>query len=357
MSLDDVYTVILAGGLGTRFWPLSRRTRPKQFLSFGHDTRPLLRTTAERAWHIIPPERTFVVTNEALVAQVHQVLPELPTDQVLAEPVRRNTAPCIGWAAAHIQHKQPNSRLAILPADHYIGCTKLYLEAFLQGLEVATHGDYVTIGIQPSYPETGYGYIEVGEERSSGVFRARRFIEKPNRQHAEKLIASNRVLWNSGMFFFQTSRILEAIERHLPSLGTVLKQYSNATTTHTKAQIIQKTYSNLPAISIDYGIMEKVDSVSIVPGSFEWSDLGSWTSAWDLAEHDDDNNVLPEDALTIDASGNLARVPSDKVVVLIGVHDLILVDSDDAVLIVSRDRAQDVRHIVSALQQRDDPRR
>ena len=342
---DNAYAVIMAGGSGTRFWPLSRHDRPKQFLSLGPDARSLLRATAERIWGLIPPERTFVVTSELLRAQVERELPELPADQILAEPVGRNTAPCIGWAATHVRRLDPNAVMTVLPADHYIGDTASYIDTLRRGLEAATHGDYVTIGIRPTRAETGYGYIEVGSELDPGVYRARRFVEKPNRRRAAQFVASGRFLWNSGMFFFLASRILEAIEQ--------LGRYDDAAKDGSEAELVAQTYGSLPAISVDHGIMEKVSSVSVVPGSFDWSDLGSWTSAWELSERDRNDNVVPDGSVTIDATGNYAWAPEGKVVALVGVTNLVIVDSGDALLVIPRERAQDVREIVAALRPSD----
>ena len=347
----------MAGGSGTRFWPLSRQSRPKQFLALGPDERSLLQATAERVWDLIPPERTWIVTSEALADQVFEILPQLPAEQVLAEPLGRNTAPCIGWAASNIRRRDPQARVAILPADHYIGDTEGYLDALRQGLHAATHGDYVTIGIRPSRPETGYGYIEVGKELDPGVFRARRFVEKPDRERAEQFVASGRFLWNSGMFFFQASRILEAIDQHLPGLADQLRRYDEAAQAGNEAELVRATYAALPAVSIDHGVMEKVEAVTVIPGSFDWSDLGSWTSSWELSAQDEEGNVLPADAIAIDATRNYAHVPKDKLVALIGVRDLVVVDSGDALLVCPRERAQDVREIVAALRARDDERR
>ena len=354
---DKAYAVIMAGGSGTRFWPLSRGTRPKQLLALGPDDRSLLRATAERVWALLPPERTLVVTSEALRSKVERELPELARTHILAEPVGRNTAPCIGWAATHVRRLDPDAILAVLPADHYIGETDAYVETLRRGLDAATHGDYVTIGIRPTRAETGYGYIEVGSELEPGVYRARRFVEKPNRQRAEQFVTSGSFLWNSGMFFFLVSRILEAIDQHLPGLGKELERYDRAAVAGKEHEAVQATYGDLPAVSIDHGIMEKVSAVSVVPGSFEWSDLGSWTSAWELAPRDNHDNVMPNGGIAVDASGNYVRTSDDKLVVVIGVDDLVIVDAGDALLVVPRDRAQDVRGVVMTLRERDDPRK
>jgi len=356
-NTSNAYAVIMAGGSGTRFWPLSRSTRPKQLVALGPDRRSLLRATAERVWGMLPVERTLVVTSEQLQEQVANELPELQAHQILAEPVGRNTAPCIGWAATHVKRLDEGAIMAVLPADHYIGETGAYLDTLRRGLQAATHGDYVTIGIRPTRAETGYGYIEVGSELDPGVFRARRFVEKPNRQRAEQFVANGNFLWNSGMFFFLASRILEAIDQHLPGLGRELQRYDQAAKAGNEAELIKATYAQLPAVSIDHGIMEKVSAVSVVPGSFEWSDLGSWTSAWELAQRDEHGNVVPEDGIAVDASGNYVSAPDGKLVVLVGVNDLVVVDAGDALLVVPRSRAQDVRDVVATLRDRDDSRR
>jgi mannose-1-phosphate guanylyltransferase len=356
-NTNKAYAVIMAGGSGTRFWPLSRSSRPKQLLALGPDDRSLLRATAERVWDVLPADRTFVVTSEQLREQVQQALPELQPDRILAEPVGRNTAPCIGWAATHVKRLDEDAIMAVLPADHYIGDTEAYVDALRRGLEAATHGDYVTIGIRPTRAETGYGYIELGSELDPGVFRTRRFVEKPNRRRAEQFVASGNFLWNSGMFFFLASRILEAIEQHLPGLGKELQRYDEAARNGNEAALVKETYAELPAVSIDHGIMEKLSAVSVVPGSFEWSDLGSWTSAWELAPQDDHANVLPKDGLAVDASGNYVAAPDGKLVALVGVDNLVVVDSGDALLVVPKDRAQDVREVVAALHARGDNRK
>ncbi len=356
-NTDKAYAVIMAGGSGTRFWPLSRSTRPKQLLALGPDRRSLLRATAERVWSMLPAERTFVVTSVELREQIEKELPELPAQQILAEPVGRNTAPCIGWAATHVKRLDEDAIMAVLPADHYISETEAYLDTLRRGLQAATHGDYVTIGIRPTRAETGYGYIEVGSELDPGVFRARRFVEKPNRQRAEQFVANGNFLWNSGIFFFLASRILEAIDQHLPGLGQELRRYDQAASAGGEAELVEATYAQLPAVSIDHGIMEKVSAVSVVPGSFEWSDLGSWTSAWELSPRDEHANALPAEGIAIDAHGNYASAPDGKLVVLVGVDDLVVVDAGDALLVMPKDRAQDVREVVARLRDRGDDRR
>lgn len=352
---DTTYAVIMAGGAGTRFWPMSRKSRPKQFLRLGPDNHTLLRATAERAWSLMPPERTLVVTSEQLGDLVAEELPELPGENILCEPVGRNTAPCVGWAAVHVLRRNPEALMAVLPADHYVGNPEEYIRTLERCLDAAGHGDLVTIGIRPSRPETGYGYVEVGPELSPGVHRARRFVEKPNRQRAEQFVVSGNFLWNSGMFFFKAGRILDAIKQHLPGLGTQLGAYLDASVEQER-DLVRATYPELPSISIDHGVMEKVDGVSVVPGDFNWSDLGSWSSVWELAERDDQDNALPEGAIAIDSDGNYARTKDGKLIAVLGISGLVIVDTEDALMIAPRERAQDVRDIVQQLNERDDSR-
>lgn len=355
--MSDAFAIIMAGGSGTRFWPLSRQSRPKQLLPLGPGDEALLFATARRAMQLIAPERVFVVTNARLAEPIAEMLPDVPRSNILAEPVGRNTAPCVAWAAARVRRIQPEGVLAVLPADHHIGDEKGFVEVLSRALDAATGGDMVTIGIQPSRPETGYGYVELGEPIAEGVHRARRFVEKPNRQRAEQFLAAGNFLWNSGMFFFRADVILDAVRAHLPGLGEAIEAFDEAARAGNEAAVVVERYADLPAVSIDHGVMEKAERVAVVPGSFGWSDLGSWTTAWELSERDAEDNALPPDAVTVETRGCYTRAPKGKLVALVGVRDLVVVDTEDALLIVPRDRAQDVRTVVDVLKRRGDPRR
>lgn len=362
MSDNDVFphawAVIMAGGSGTRFWPASRSDRPKQLLPLAPgDERSLLRATLDRIAPLVPIERVLVVTSASLAAATAAELPDLPAENLLAEPVGRNTAPCVGWAATQVRRRDPNGVLVVLPADHHIGEPEAYLAVLSRGLEAASKGALVTVGIAPTRPETGYGYLEVGEPMGEALHRARRFVEKPNRQRAEQFLAAGNFLWNSGVFFFRADTILDAIDTHLPGLGQQLKAFDVAAARGEEAALVEKTYATLPSISIDHGLMEKVEEVLVVPGAFGWSDLGSWTTSWELAARDAEGNALPEGAVTVDARGNFASVSATKkIVALVGVSDLVIVDTEDALLVMPRARAQDVRSVVEALKARGDGR-
>lgn len=347
------FTIVMAGGSGTRFWPLSRADRPKQLLALAGGDESLLAATVRRASAVTAPEDVLVVTSERLAEATRAELPALPARNVLAEPQGRNTAPCIGWAASRIARLDPDAVCAVLPADHHIADEGAFAETLRCALKAAEGGGIVTVGIRPSRPETGYGYIEMGEPLAEGVHRARRFVEKPNRQRAEQFLAAGSFLWNSGMFFFRASVMLDAIRAHLPGLGAALDRWMAASEPDEEA-LVRSDYPSLPSVSIDHGVMEKVADVQVVQADLGWSDLGSFASAWELSDRDGDENVLPDGAVAIDASGCFVRAPDGKRVALIGVRDLVVVDTPDALLVVPRERAQDVKRVVAELAERGD---
>ena len=348
------FAVIMAGGSGTRFWPASRPGRPKQLLPLAPgDERSLLRATIDRIAPLVPIERVLVVTSAELAAPTRAELPDLPAANVLAEPCGRNTAPCVGWAAAHVRRRDPEAAMLVLPADHHIGDEPAYLDVLRRGLEACADGSLVTVGIEPSRPETGYGYLEVGEAIAPGVHEARRFVEKPNLLRAEQFLAAGNFLWNSGMFFFRADAILEQIARCLPGLSEGLEALDAAAAEGREAEVAATVYPELPSISIDHGVMEKAAGVKVVPGSFGWSDLGSWTTAWELASKDERGNAAPAASVIVDAEGNFVQAPAGKQVALVGVKDLVVVDTGDALLVVPRSMSQRVREVKEALAARE----
>ncbi len=350
--MADTYGVIMAGGSGTRFWPLSRASRPKQLLPLSGGEGSLLRQTRERIASLIAPERTLVVTSELLVAQTRSELPELPPENVLAEPVGRNTAPCIGWAASVVARRAPDAVLAVLPADHHIADQAAFRRVLERAIETARGGEMVTVGVKPTRPETGYGYVELGEELAPSVHRARRFVEKPDELRARQFLAAGRFLWNSGMFFFRADSLLAAVRQHLPGLGDALGKYDEAAARGQEQELVHSTYASLPDVSIDHGIMEKAGRVAVVPGDFGWSDVGSWTSAWELAGHDPDDNALFGQVVALDTHRSYVRAPAGKVVAVIGLDDVVVVDTEDALLVMPRSRSQDVRAVVNELKRK-----
>ena len=351
--LPRAWAVVMAGGSGTRFWPLSRKAKPKQLLALAGE-RSLLGETVARIAPLIPPERVLVVTAAHLVDATRAELPDLPAENFLAEPTPRNTAPCVGWAAVTIRQRDPNAILAVLAADHFVGDVAEYQRVVRAALGVARTGALVTLGMKPTRAETGYGYLKLGKKLEDGSYRVDQFVEKPDLARARRYAKSPRYLWNSGQFFFEVDAVLEQIALHLPELASGLAELEGA---HSEADAVAAIFRQLPSISIDEGIMESAKNVRVLPADFGWSDVGSWTAAWELGEKDADDNVVSHaDALLEDARGNYVRARSGKIVALIGVEDLVVVDTADALLVMPRSRAQDVKLAVAALAQRQPPK-
>jgi mannose-1-phosphate guanylyltransferase len=360
--MRHVHAVILAGGSGTRFWPASRRYKPKQLLPLaGRLDEPLIAATVRRIEGIVPTERVWVSTGAALVTATAAALPHVPQTHFLAEPVARNTAPAIGWATARIARADPDAVIAVLPADHFITDEGRFLEVLGRAITAADEGWLVTIGIVPTRPEIGYGYIEMGERIADGVHAAARFVEKPSRERAESFVAEGRHLWNAGMFFFQAEVMRQAIAEHLPALAAGLARFDEAAAGGDEARVLAEVFPTLPSVSIDHGVMEKAKRIAIVPGSFGWNDIGSWQVTWEMADVDPRGNALPAGSIAIDANNNLVRdltkTASSKRWALLGVNDLVVVETDDAVLLMPRERAQDVRAVVDALAARGETER
>jgi mannose-1-phosphate guanylyltransferase len=360
-TMNDVFAVIMAGGAGTRFWPASRELRPKQLLPLAGDPEEsLLAATVRRIAPLVPPQNVYIATGKNLAEATARELPHVPRANVLAEPVPRNTAPCIGWATATIARANPNAVVMVLPSDHFITDEDGFRAVLAKSIAAARRGHMTTIGVVPTRPETGYGYIELGADLDDGTREVARFVEKPDRARAEQYVAGGKHLWNAGMFFFRAETMLSAIRAHMPELADGLARIDAAAARGEEANELAATFPALPSTSIDHGVMERTSNLAVVPGSFGWNDVGSWESAWELASKDCDGNALPPNAVAVDAHGNLVRdLTGDtgnrrKVFALVGVRDLVIVETDDAVLVIPRDRAQDVRAIVQALKKRGD---
>lgn len=341
------HVVIMAGGSGTRFWPASRRARPKQFLNIGGD-RSLLRQTAERVAPLVGWQNIVVVTGAVHADHARQDLPELPRDHVLVEPTGRNTAPCIGWATRSIRARDEDACLAVLPADHYIADGDAFRRHLQAALRSARQSGRITLlGLVPTRPETGYGYIERGalaaEVDGLPVHEVARFVEKPDRDTALGYLSAGTYLWNSGMFVFLARAMEQAIQTHLPELAAGLDRLDR------DPGALAAVYPTLPAISIDYGVMEKASGVRVLPASFPWSDVGSWDAAYEVHAKDAQANVLLGDTIAIDAKRSYVDARAGRTVAVIGVEDLCVVDTGDAVLVTRAGRSQDVKHVVDQL--------
>lgn len=353
----NTIAVVLAGGSGTRFWPASRNLRPKQLLPLAGGV-PLIRATAERVLPLVGGwSGVWVATGAHLADATLAVLPELDRGALLVEPVARNTAPAIGWAAARAARTDPDAVLMVLPSDPHIADTDGFRRVAERALASARSGVITTIGIRPTYPATGYGYVEVDGRTGDDAVPVRRFVEKPDAARAAEFVASGRFLWNAGMFFFRAKDMLAAVAAHQPALAAALSRLDEAAAQGREADAVAGLFPTMPSVSIDHGVMEHVADLAVVPGDFGWSDVGSWQSAWELADKDASGNHAPDGAVLVDARGNHVvdlRTPgaARRVVALVGVADLVVVETDDALLVVPRERSQDVKLVVDALRAR-----
>ena len=339
--------LILAGGSGTRFWPLSRKNRPKQLLALEGD-RTLLRDTVERLRPLVEPESIWICTTQALEDAVRREVPEVPPEQILLEPVGRNTAPAIGWSVRSMPEPARRGAVAVLPADHRIGDPAAFRAVLQQAAQAVEREDRVmTLGVTPRWAETGYGYLELGSEiGADGVRPVRRFVEKPTPEKAEEYVRSGIYLWNAGIFVFRGTTFLEILERLQPGLARGLEEIAAA------PERLGELYGRLPADSIDYAVMEKLEgSISTLPLDCGWSDLGSWAALDEILPRDAAGNTGRGDVVTVESGGNLLFSDAGTIAVL-GVEGLVVVRTGDAVLVMPKERSQEVRKIVAQLQER-----
>lgn len=351
----NLFATVLAGGSGTRFWPKSRVDIPKQFLVL-QGTRSLLQNTISRIEPLVPSNHIQVVTASHQHQQTLQQLPALLPENILSEPVGRNTAAAIGLAAIHLVEHHPDALMVVLPADHVIPDSVAFCDSVRQAAQVAQHHDILmTLGIHPTYPATGYGYIESGDTLltpdAPSTYRVAQFSEKPPADVAARYITSGRHYWNCGIFVWRAATILEEIATHLPDLWQGLQAYTVALQAGKSEDALSHCYTQLPNISIDYGVLERSSRVGVLPVAFTWSDVGSWRSLADLHPVDKNGNVVVGNHLSLDSTGLIVYSP-DQLVATVGLSDLIIVQTDDAILICPKDRDQEVRDIVQTLQQR-----
>jgi len=358
----DFRPVILAGGSGTRFWPRSRRARAKQVLALDGE-RSMIQQTVERLKPLASLDKTWVITNEYLAHEIADQLPGLPSEQIVQEPVARNTAPACGLAAFLIERQNPDAVLGIFPSDHVIADEPRFLKALQKGIAFAATGDnIVVLGIEPSRAETGYGYIETGDlTRDDAALHVRRFIEKPNQNRAEEFVAAGNYYWNSGMFLWSARTLANAVREHLPETAPLLETIAAAWATPPFEEVFRATYPKCENISVDYAVLEPrsakgehLSHLYCIPAEFSWNDLGSWASLYEYQVEtrlrgDAEGNVADSGGhLAIDASDNYIFSPK-KFVALVGVENLVVIDTEDALLIAHRDHSQDVGKIVREL--------
>lgn len=352
--MKDNYCVIMGGGIGSRFWPFSRESYPKQFLDFFGFNSSLLQKTFARFSKIIPVENIYIVTNEQYADLVKEQLPQLSDKQILLEPTRRNTAPCIAYAAYHIKASNPNANIVVAPSDHLILKEDVFLKDVEKALEfVKTNNALVTLGIKPTRPETGYGYIQSSDTMLGEFSKVKTFTEKPNLELAKIFQDSGEFFWNSGIFLWNVDSILSAFSQYLPDITTRFDLGKEVFNTPEERAFIQEHFPYCPSISIDYGIMEKADNVYMLCVEFGWADLGTWGSLYDIAEKDENANAIlkNEKALMYDSTGNVVSLGNpDRLVVVQGLNDYIIAESGNVLMICKKDDEQRIKQFVADAQ-------
>ncbi len=344
------YVAIMAGGIGSRFWPKSRASYPKQFLDILNTGKSLIRWTYERYATFIPNENIYIVTSDEYVSIVHEQLPELPIENILAEPSRKNTAPCVAYISYKLLQKDPEAALIVAPSDHMILDNEAFRNITYQALDFVTQiKSLVTLGIKPTHPNTGYGYIQHETlAAGDGIYKVKTFTEKPNLELAKTFLSSGDFLWNAGIFVWQVKNVMNAFEKYQPEMFELFdneKEYFNSAG---EKDAINRIYPLCTNVSIDFAIMEKADNVFVIPSSFGWSDLGTWTSAYDNLDKDYlGNAVTSENVIVIDATKCMISAPHDKLVLIQGLDDCIIIDTKDVLMICKKEKEQAIKEYVA----------
>ncbi len=348
--------LIMAGGIGTRFWPLSTKETPKQFLHI-LGQRSMIQQTVDRILPLVDHKDIYIVTNESQTGLVREHLPELPAENIIAEPMGRNTAACIGLSAVLLEEKYENDEtMLVLPADHYIGKPELFRDIISQAdAFVKEHKKLLTFGIEPTYPATGYGYIEFGREIRKDpipIFAVKQFKEKPDAKTAEQFVKSGTFAWNSGMFLWRIDSIIEAVKNLMPVLYNSLKEIKDCWNTNKNR--VNRFYSGLESVPVDIGIMEKADDSVVVPINIDWNDIGSWQALDEMKQKDKNSNYFEGNVLDIDAQNTYVySTDKNKKIALIGIDDLVVVDTKDSLLICKKAKSQEVKQIVERIKKED----
>lgn len=346
----NTYVAIMAGGIGSRFWPVSRVGHPKQFLDILGVGRSLIQQTFDRFARLVPAENIYIVTANEYLDISREQLPQLPPENVIGEPFRKNTAPCIAYISFKLQQLNPEASLIIAPADHLILQEDKFLEVCGEALQfVNERNALLTIGIKPTYPNTGYGYIQHEDtEAAPGVYRVKTFTEKPNLELAKTFLSSGDFLWNSGIFIWKVKNGLDAFEQFMPEMFELFSADADKMNTGAEKSAIDTIYPQCPNTSIDFGVMEKANNVFVIPSSFGWSDLGTWNSAWENMEKDYfDNAVAGDKVIVFDSNKCVVHVPDEKLVVLQGLEDYIVADTQDVLLICKKEKEQAIKEYVA----------
>ncbi|MDA0193809.1 MAG: mannose-1-phosphate guanylyltransferase [Bacteroidetes bacterium] len=348
MKVENLHLVIMAGGIGSRFWPYSRNSLPKQFLDVLDTGKTLLQLTYDRFKNLASEENIYIVSNQQYKQIILDQLPGISADQILSEPVRRNTAPCVAYASYKIRKKDPNAVIVVSPADHAIFGEIEYLNCIRDAVKYASSEDIlITLGIKPTKPETGYGYIQYIKQKDKGLKKVKTFTEKPQIDLAKTFIDSGDFVWNAGIFIWSVKSITSAFEQYLPEVAELFDDCTDSYSTDNEQTAIDRAYSQIKNISIDYGIMEKATNVHVILGEFGWSDIGSWSSLYEIKDKDDSDNVVGGNALLFNCSKNIIHGKSDKVIVMQDLEGYLVADFDDVLLICKKDEEAKFREFVS----------
>ncbi len=344
--------LIMAGGRGERFWPMSRKRMPKQFLSLTGTDKSMIQSTVERILPLVNMEDILIATNREYKDLIREQLPDLPEENILCEPMAKNTAPCIGWGAVTARKRYGDAMMIVLPSDHLVQQRALFRGVLKSAMRTAEEtGGLVTLGISPKTPDTGYGYIQYDTEEDTGfdsVFKVKRFVEKPNLETAKEYLASGEYLWNSGMFIWKASTILKEMEEKLPGNYELLQKIEEAAGTEREEEAVEGAFALMESISIDYGIMEKAKNVYVLPSSFGWDDVGSWLAVGRINPGNDAGNVIKGDVVSVNSARCIVQ-GHEKLVAMVGMEDTIVVDTPDALLICAKDSAGDIKKVLEVL--------
>ena len=352
MSSKHNYVAIMAGGIGSRFWPMSRTAFPKQFLDILNTGKTLIQQTYDRYKKLVPEENIFIITSAEYIPIVKEQLPHVADENILGEPSRKNTAPCVAYISFKLLKSDPEANLVVAPADHLVTETNEFIKTSKKALDFVNHiNAFVTLGIKPTHPNTGYGYIQHDTTPAApDIYKVKTFTEKPNEDLAKTFIASGDFLWNAGIFIWKVKNIVTAFEKHLPEMYEVFAAEKDKFNTDEEKEAIEQIYPQCTNISIDFGIMEKADNVYIIPSSFGWSDLGTWNSAWDNMERDYlGNAVAGKNVMIMDATKCMVHASDKKLLVLQGLDDFIVVDTKDALLICRKEKEQEIKEFVAEI--------
>ena len=347
-----VTALIMSGGKGERFWPRSRVNMPKQFLSLTDDGKTMIQLTVERISPIVDIKDVYIATNENYRELVKTQLPGLPEENILCEPIGRNTAPCIGLGAVHVAKKNEDAIMIVLPSDHLIKNNEIFKDTFVNACNIAKQGsNLVTVGITPNYPETGYGYIKYNKsDVLDGSFAVERFVEKPDLENAKKYVDDGTYLWNSGMFVWKTSTILDCFKKYMPSTYEGLMTIKDSVGTSDEEKVLKEVFPTLESQSVDYGIMEKASDIYTLAGNFGWDDVGSWLAVGRIKENDDKGNVVNGNVVTINTE-NCVIEGDKKLIATVGLRDMIIVDTPDATLVSTKENAGEIKQVLAKLRE------